>query len=247
MKTKRSISRRTTLKGIGTIGAMAFLGTKAHGSQFAGISGNELESQSDIRKTIFAKVFSTPLIDTHEHLIEEHDRLNASHHHIQSDDWSLLLSHYLNSDMLTCGMPRTEYNKFFSKNISPEDKWKILAPYWPAVRNTGYGMAVEIAMQQLYDVEELSKDTVRKVAEGYEKIRRKGFYKEILCQKSGIESCQVNSLDEPFRKTAMPTLLMQDISLVGMFAGPNIRSYAKPSGINVKTLADWHRVINWWF
>jgi len=235
------------LKGIGTIGAVAFFGNRAYGERFAGITGKEIESQSDIRKTIFAKVFSTPFIDTHEHLIEESDRLNASNSRIQSNDWSFLLNHYINSDMLTCGMPQAEYDKFFSRNTSPLNKWKILKSYWPAVRNTGYGMAVEIAMQQLYDVPELSDETIRKVASGYEKVCRKGFYKEILCEKSGIESCQVNALEQPFRKSAMPTLLMQDISIVGMFTGPNINTYAKPADIDVKSLADWHHVIDWWF
>ncbi|MHC4203873.1 MAG: amidohydrolase family protein [Planctomycetota bacterium] len=247
MKKKNSISRRTTLKGIGTIGAMVFFADRSYGEQFVGISGKEMEGQNDIRKTIFTKVFSTPLIDTHEHLIEERDRLTGSNNRIKSNDWSFLLNHYINSDMLTSGMPQAEYNKFFSREISPLDKWKILKPYWPAVRNTGYGMAVEIAMQQLYEVPELSGETIRKVASGYEKICRKGFYREILCEKSGIESCQVNALGEPFRKSTMPTLLMQDISIVGMFAGPNINGYAKPAGIDVKTLADWHRVIDWWF
>jgi hypothetical protein len=247
LKKKNSISRRTTLKGIGTIGAMAFVGNRAYGGQFAGISGKEINAQNKIRKTIFAKVFSTLLIDTHEHLIEESDRLNASNDRIRSNDWSFLLNHYLNSDMLTCGMPQAEYDRFFSPNVAPVDKWKILKPYWPAVRNTGYGMAVEIAVQQLYDVPELSGQTIAKVVSGYEKVCRKGFYKKILCEKSGIESCQVNALEQPFRKSALPTLLMQDISIVGMFAGPNINAYAKPAGTDVKTLADWHRVIDWWF
>ena len=247
MKKKNSISRRTTLKGIGTIGAMTFFANRTYGEQFAGINSKEIEAQSDIRKTIFAKVFSTPLIDTHEHLIEESDRLNASHSRIRSNDWSFLLNHYINSDMLTCGMPQAEYDKFFSPDVAPIDKWKVLKPYWPAVRNTGYGMAVEIAMQQLYDIPELSGQTIAKVISGYEKFCRKGFYKEILCDKSGIESCQVNALEQPFRKSAMPELLMQDISIVGMFAGPNIDSYAKQAGIDVKTLADWYRVIDWWF
>ena len=206
-----------------------------------------METQSDIRRTIFAKVFSTPLIDTHEHLIEESDRLNVSNSRIKSNDWSFLLSHYINSDMLTCGMPHDEYDKFFSPDVAPIDKWKILKPWWPAVRNTGYGMAVEIAIQQLYDVPELSSETIAKVTSGYEKLCREGFYKEILCEKSGIESCQVNALEQPFRKSDIPTLLMQDISIVGMFAGPNINTYAKPAGIDVKSLADWHRVIDWWF
>jgi predicted TIM-barrel fold metal-dependent hydrolase len=144
-------------------------------------------------------------------------------------------------------MPQTEYDRFFSRNTSALDKWKILAPYWPNVRTTGYGMAVEIAMQQLYDVPELSGETIRKIASSYEKVCRKGFYKEILCKKSGIESCQVNALEQPFRKTAMPTLLMQDISIVGMFAGPKIDTYAKSTSIDVKTLTDWYRVIDWWF
>ena len=247
MKKKNNISRRTTLKGIGTIGAMAFLGNKAYSGQFAGMDVKEINNQSDIRKTIFSKVFSTPLIDTHEHLIEEHDRLNGSNGRIRSNDWSFLLSHYLNSDMLTCGMPQVEYDRFFSPVAKPADKWKILKPYWPAVRNTGYGMAVEIAMQQLYDIPDLSGETVAKVVSGYEKVCRKGFYKEILCDKAGIESCQVNALEQPFRKSAMPTLLMQDISIVGMFAGPNIEAYSKPAGIDVKNLTDWHRVIDWWF
>jgi hypothetical protein len=247
LKKKNNISRRTTLKGIGTIGAMAFLGNKAYSGQFAGMDVKEINNQSDIRKTIFSKVFSTPLIDTHEHLIEEHDRLNGSNGRIRSNDWSFLLSHYLNSDMLTCGMPQVEYDRFFSPVAKPADKWKILKPYWPAVRNTGYGMAVEIAMQQLYDVPELSGETIAKVVSGYEKLCRKGFYKEILCDKAGIESCQVNALEQPFRKSAMPTLLMQDISIVGMFAGPNIEAYSKPAGIDVKNITDWHRVIDWWF
>ena len=247
MKKKNNISRRTTLKGIGTIGAMAFLGNKAYSGQFAGMDVKEINNQSDIRKTIFSKVFSTPLIDTHEHLIEEHDRLNGSNGRIRSNDWSFLLSHYLNSDMLTCGMPQVEYDRFFSPVAKPADKWKILKPYWPAVRNTGYGMAVEIAMQQLYDIPDLSGETVAKVVSGYEKVCRKGFYKEILCDKAGIESCQVNALEQPFRKSAMPTLLMQDISIVGMFAGPNIEAYSKPASIDVKNLTDWHRVIDWWF
>jgi len=128
VKMKETISRRTTLKGLGAIGAAAFLAKPTYGKLFAGASRQELDRQSDIRKTIFTKVFSTALIDTHEHLIEEHDRLKGTHGRIPCDDWSFLMSHYLNSDLLTSGMPRAEYNKFFSHDIAPMNKWDILAP-----------------------------------------------------------------------------------------------------------------------
>ena len=61
---------------------------------------------TDIRKKIFAKVFKTPFIDTHEHLIEENERLKGVHRLIKSDDWTILFSHYTDSDMLSAGMSR---------------------------------------------------------------------------------------------------------------------------------------------
>jgi predicted TIM-barrel fold metal-dependent hydrolase len=57
----------------------------------------------------------------------------------------------------------------------------------------------------------------------------------------------VNSLTAPFVESAQPLLLMQDLSIVGMFAGPQLSTFSQPTGIRVNDLADWHRVIDWWF
>ncbi len=235
------ISRRDTLAGMGALGATAVLGSQT-------LKAGESTPAGRLHPAIAEKVFQTPLIDTHEHLIEEKERLaGAGHPRVQSDDWSLLLSHYLNSDLLVAGMPKEAYDRFFSPQIDPIDKWRLLEHYWPAVKNTGYGQAVRIAMRKLYEVDDLSAQTVTQVQAGYEKTRRPGFYKHVLCEMGKIESCQVNCLSAPFGETAMPGLLMQDISIVGMFAGPNLNGYAKPAGIEVGSLADWHRVIDWWF
>jgi predicted TIM-barrel fold metal-dependent hydrolase len=139
------------------------------------------------------------------------------------------------------------YDRFFSDKTDPMDKWKLLEPYWPAVKNTGYGLAVRIAMQRLYDVDDLSAATVKNIQASYESTRRPGFYRRILCELGKIESCQVNCLSKPFGESDMPTLLMQDLSIVGMFDGPNLNGSGKPTGIEVRELADWHRVIDWWF
>ncbi|MCK4965884.1 amidohydrolase family protein [bacterium] len=250
MKNKKLISRRSSLKGIGAIGAAAYLDSKAIIKDDKISMKNKLPfHSSDTRKKIAEKVFATPFIDTHEHLIEEKGRFTGTKHpRVKSDDWTILLSHYLNNDMLTAGMPKETYDNFFSPEIDPLDKWVLLEPYWQAVKNTGYGQAVCIAIKELYDVDELSAGTVKNVQSGYEKVRRPGFYKHILCELSNIESCQVNSLEgTPFMESAMPELLMQDISIVGMFSGPQFDVYGKPAGIKVTTLSDWHRVIDWWF
>ncbi len=243
------ISRRNTLQGIGALGTAAVLGAVGSGSVGASQeTPHGVTTSARVNAEIAKRVFETPLIDTHEHLIEEKERLaGTSHPRVQADDWSLLLSHYLNSDLLVAGMPKDAYDRFFSAKTDPVDKWRCIEPYWPAVKNTGYGQAVRIAMRQLYDVDDLSAATVRKVQAGYEQTRRVGFYRRILCEMGRIESCQVNCLGAPFGESDMPTLLMQDLSIVGMFAGPSFDGFGKPTGIEVRSLADWHRVIDWWF
>jgi len=245
MTEKNGVSRRHTLQGVGLAGAAAFLGAKAGGGEAA--TNRESVMPGRANPAIVKKVFETPFIDTHEHLLEEKERLAASHPRVQADDWSLLLNHYLNSDLLVAGMPKSAYDAFFSAKTDPVDKWRHLEPYWPAVKNTGYAQAVRIAMQQIYDVDELSATTVKKVQAAYEQTRRAGFYRRILCDLGKIESCQVNCLGRPFSESDMPTLLMQDLSILGMFAGPDFKTFAKPTGIEVRSLADWHRVIDWWF
>ena len=246
-KHKDLISRRAALKGIGAIGAVGFLGSKTAGGKEEAPTAADLTSLSETRKKVFQKVFETRFIDTHEHLPDESERLNGNYcrYRKRADDWTIIFAHYLDSDMRSVGMSPKDFKSFFSAKVEPSRKWGLLERIWPFIKNTGYGQAVCIAMKELYGVEELSAKTVKKVQTEYERVRRPGFYKRILCNLANIESCQVNSGDG-FRESNMPTLLMQDIGIVGMLAGPAF-GLSKPTGIKVTSLADWHKVIDWWF
>lgn len=251
MNSKKSISRRAALKNLGTAGIA--VAAFAPGGDTAAATGSRrppsVSRSAEVRKTIFDRVHQTPLIDTHEHLIEEKQRLQGPKPSlVPCDDWALLLSHYLDSDLLTAGMPGASLERFLSPNVDPVSKWDLIAPYWAAVKHTGYGQAVRLSIQELYGIEDLSAGGIEKVQTGYERIRRAGFYRHLLNDIAKIESCQVNCLTgEPFKESEMPELLMQDLSIVGMFAGPNFKQLAPPTGIQVRTLEDWHRVIRWWF
>ncbi len=236
------LDRRATMKKIGAFGSIAAAG--AIGGPWVKISQ---AVSSDLREQIAKKVSETVLIDTHEHLLEEEERLTAKHGRIEANDWSFLLSHYIDSDMITAGMPSKAYEEFFSPQTDPIHKWDLLEPIWPAVRNTGYGQAVEIAMRELYGVDSLSRSTIQTIQDRYRETIKPGFYTTILQEKAKIESCQVNCLSSPFSESRQPHLLMQDISFIGMHMGPNIQAYAPKAGIEVKDLSDWHRTIDWWF
>lgn len=237
-------TRRETLAGMSALGTVAWTDTaRADDSS----SGDELKS-NDRSQEIARRISEALLIDTHEHLMEERERLSgAPNPRIRSDDWTMLFSHYLDSDLIVSGMSADEHARFFSPQVAPRDKWKILEPFWPLVKNTGYARAVRISMAMLYDVDELSSATVEKLQSGYEKLRRPGFYRQVIRERGRIESCQVNSLTSPFNETEYPDLLMQDLSIVGMFAGPDFDRFGKPTGLEVRDLSDWHRVIDWWF
>ena len=134
-KDNSSLSRRSVLKQgslAGALGATAGLGT-------ACLSNSGRSASNDALQTIRRRVRETPIVDTHEHLIEEESRLSGKHERIKANDWSFLLGHYLNSDLVSCGMPQEQYDSFFSAEIGPQQKWKLLEPYWPHVSRTGYG------------------------------------------------------------------------------------------------------------
>ena len=241
------VSRRTALKGIGVLGASAFLTDKASAENEQVSNPLSIDKPPrGVNKHIFDKVFATPFIDTHEHLPAEAYRTGDGIRKYEVDDFSYLFKQYLNSDMLSAGMPKSSHDKFFSKKSDPMEKWRLLEPYWPAIKNTGYGLAVRIAMSRLYGVDDLNANTIEKVQAGYEKTRQPGFYKRILCDMAKIESCQVNSNGRPFEESQTPTFLMQDISIKGVIE-MDFKSYAAPAGLKVNSLDDWHAACDWWF
>ena len=262
MVENNQLSRRSSLKSMGVLGAAALLGSQtASGAPATAPAMGDGVVTSDVRQLIAEKVWKTSFVDTHEHLVEEKVRLAPeTTPHIKCHDWSLLVAGYLYSDLTVAGLsvpkgaPWSEQD-FFSPEVDPIKKWSHIQGYWPAVKNTGYGLAFRLSLRELYGADDLSSDTITMIQDGYKKTVASGFYKRILCDVANIESCQVNSFAGPFEESAQPTLLMQDINAVGMVVkdafpgmdGWSSEAYRKPTGIEVKSLSDWHKVIDWWF
>jgi len=197
-------------------------------------------------QTIHEKTFSTPLIDTHEHLYDEIVRTTGGKYiEGKCNDWTIIMNHYLDSDMLSAGMSKEDYIRFFEYGPSPQEKWKILEPCWLFIRNTGYGKAVEITIRELYGISELSLATVNDLQQKYEGMVKPGFYKYILKDKANILSCQVNHW--PLLKSKMPDFLMTDMDASQFIVSPGNNIYSETAHLHVNTLEDWHKVIDWWF
>ena len=203
---------------------------------------------SDLRRL----VDDTPFVDTHEHLLEERTRLGAAgesgHPACCQRDFSVLLSHYADSDLAVAGMTPAEAARLFSPDVEPRDKWRMVAPYYRRARHTGYLQTVRESVRRLYGEDDLDEDAAVRISERIAAAVAPGYYRPILEEASGIEHCQVNSLEDPLlMETQYPDLLCQDLSFVALSTGLDVGAIAPRADIDVNGLADWHRVIDWAF
>jgi len=247
-KAKNTLTRRKVITGMGAAAGLSMLSSGANAnSQQANIIPSST-STKDIKNKIFEKVSETILIDSHEHLPDESKRLSKTPPLDIVNDWSILFNHYLSNDLLSAGMTAKDVEKFLGKNADPLEKWKLLEPWWPAVKHTGYGQTAAITIKELYGIDELNNDTIPKLQTAFESLLKPGIYDYVLKEKAGIESCQVNSLtDNLITETEMPLLLMQDLRIDRFFTWFLIEEFSERSGIKVNDMQDWYNVIDHFF
>jgi len=81
-----------------------------------------------------------------------------------------------------------------------------------------------------YGIEDLSLQTVDRLQEAYQQLQKPGFYRLILQEKAGIETCLVNQW--PILESEMPDLLKTDLFVSGMIDGAGSSMYSQPAGIS---------------
>lgn len=186
-------------------------------------------------------VEETPLVDTHEHLIEEEQRLEGRLDGIfPCDDWAYLFWHYFADDLASAGMSEEERKRLFHPETPTEQKAVLLLPWWERTKHTGYGQAVRTTLQGLYGEDDFTAESAPRIAEKYREWVRPGFYREILRDKCGLDHCQVNSLQSLFMESTQPDLLRQDLSILSLSTSLN-RTFVEREG--ARSLEDWLGVI----
>lgn len=197
-------------------------------------------------------VNETPFIDTHTHLWEESTRLSAlkegKDSGIPAPDIGMLFSHYTDSDLIVSGMPEADFKRVFGYDLSPREKWALLAPYYERSHLTGYARFVRESVRMLYGEEDLDGGNVERISENLRAAIKPGYYQRILREVANVEYAHVNSLQTPvFMETESPSLLMQDLSTVALGSGLDITAVREATGKDANTLKEWHGVIDWCF
>jgi uncharacterized protein len=191
-------------------------------------------------------VEQTPMVDTHEHLLEESERLGgkAGERLFPCNDWAYLFMHYLHDDLAGAGMSDDALRRFLAPDTSTEEKYRLVAPYWERTKHTGYAQAVRYTLRGLYGEDDLTAESAPRLAEKYLALLRPGFYREILREKSNLESCQVNALERIFRETEQPDLLHQDIGFPTLSSDLDLERVKQETGQSADSLDGYLAIVD---
>ena len=135
---------------------------------------------SELAARIRAAHDTTPLVNTHEHIIPETERTSS---HV---DFFTLAGHYAINDVISAGLSSEDRTIVNDPNAPMERRWKLFEPHWNNARFTGYGEALRTAITDIYEVEEISSETLGTINDRMARKNRTGLYRKVLAQKANI-------------------------------------------------------------
>ncbi len=125
------------------------------------------------------------IIDTHEHLFTEEERLQAP----DRIDFTLLFGDYAQADIVSAnkGNIKEFIDILYNNNLPLLERWKILEPVYESMRSTSYGRVPLIAARDLYGISDINESTVKELSSRMKKANKKGWYKYVLKEKAKID------------------------------------------------------------
>ncbi len=128
-----------------------------------------------LENSLLEFIRAQPVVDCHEHTFLPEARPEPV------DLWTVLRNSDAGDDLISAGMPAS---------ARPTLQWEDVAPYLPAVRNTGFFRSLVLAFQDLFgfDGRELTSATCAKLSDQVRAAnRRPDWYAEVLKRRANIQ------------------------------------------------------------
>jgi len=182
------------------------------------------------------------IIDGHEHLAPERDRL------AMEPDVCFLFSHYLTGTLHAAGfhlgdgkvLSRGEVRAFLLDTSKPvEERFEVLERFIPAVRHTAYAEAMWRTLREVYGFDGITRDNFMDITAAMREANKPGLYDDILVNRCRIKyaltQCGHADLDKPFLVPVLHTVMLET------FPGgrADVEKRAAGLGATVNTLADY--------
>jgi uncharacterized protein len=174
------------------------------------------------------------MVDTHEHLRSEKEFVQQGPDLLQR-----LFGSYLPADLIVAGASQGQVDTLLDgANPDIGGRYQAIAPYWQAVRHTGYGEAVQRLAHTLYGMNEIAAESLRAAAPRHADLCRPGERLRLLRDVANLDHVQIDDFERPcLLDPAGPDFFFYDISWVKFARGePDIPELAAETGIEVRDL-----------
>ncbi len=210
---------------------------------------------SNLKERLLSEIERIAIVDTHEHFMPEPEREHCAL------DFSYLFGHYNTSDLISAGMgprlleavrlPIHRYMLAFNarkrplrhippperEDMSLEEKWEAIEPYWEAIRNTAYAHWTLIAVKELFGVEDLNRDTYKELSKRIADSRKPGWYRHVLNEKANIQCSLVDiSMSEVDHELMAPVMRID--AFVGLRSRLDLAFIEEAAGVAIHSLQD---------
>ena len=178
----------------------------------------------------------TPLIDSHEHLHREDIWVNNGPDILQD-----LFGNYVTADLVVAGATEEDIQFLMdAANLNYGERFERIRKAWEAVKFTGYGEAVRVMAERIYDMFEITPEGLETAQERLTELRKPGTRLGLLQKGANLDHVQIDdfvwacSPDE-----SGPHFFLYDLTWVNFCNGDIQRdSLAQQTGIEVNTLED---------
>ena len=151
---------------------------------------------NETARQLYRECAQLEVIDAHEHLFPESYRI------AQPPDAAFLFQpQYTAFGLISSGMPRADLDSVGYLDRPLDERWALLKPHLPNIRDLALTKALMIGLQELYGVEEVTDDNYVDLTERMRSFNRPGIYRDIFGTRCRVVAAfvqQYNSSDPPW-------------------------------------------------
>ena len=210
---------------------------------------------NQINERIRSEVEEILIVDTHEHIMFEAERNEYAM------DFSYLFAHYNSSDLVSAGMPPrlmeavrlpmhryrvAWYKRRRARRLIPtperedmslEERWQAIEPFWEMIRNTAYAKQTLIAAREIFGVADLNRDTYLELSRAIADSRRPGWYRHVLKKMAKIDISIIDTEATDVDRELFAPVMRLD-HFIAILSRQDLLSLEEESGTAINSLDD---------
>ena len=213
-----------------------------------------------INERIKAEIEKISLVDTHEHIMPEAERNKYA------VDFGYLLGAYNPMDLVSAGMSpclmeavRLSMHRYklessqrkglYSgqkrrflpdperEDMSLQERWQAMEPFWEAMRNTAYAKQTLITIKDIFGIDDLNRDTYLELSQAIANSRRPGWYHHVMREKARI-AVSINDVETSEVDRELFASVMRLDHFIDVRSRPELSYLEEESGIAIHSLDD---------